>query len=78
MGLCIDGGEDASLGANLLVPSFLVEMDILAVELIEKTGVPDMKLVWCDSDNWACLHLARWTFIQHNSSSLMRATVSGH
>ncbi len=34
--------EYASRDANLLVPSFLVQMDVLAIKFIEEVGVTDV------------------------------------
>jgi hypothetical protein len=51
---CVDSREYTTLGSETRVPSFLVEMEILAIELVEEVGVADVNLMRRDSDNRAC------------------------
>lgn len=41
--------------ANLLVPSFLVKVKLLVIELVEEARVADVKLMGCYSDDRACI-----------------------
>jgi hypothetical protein len=42
MKFCIYSGEYATFGPKARVPSFLVEVDVPAIELVEKVGVADV------------------------------------
>lgn len=50
----IDSSKHASLSSESPVPAFLVEMEILAIELVKEARVANVQLVWRDTDNWAC------------------------
>ena len=42
MQLRVDSCQYTSLGTYLLVPPFLVEVNVLPIELVEEVGVVDM------------------------------------
>jgi hypothetical protein len=48
---CVYSSEDTALGSKSRVPSFFVEMDVLAIEFVEEARVANMQLVWGDSDD---------------------------
>jgi hypothetical protein len=49
----IHGGQDAALCAEADVPSLLVEVEVLCIELVEEVRVADVQLMGGDTDDWA-------------------------
>jgi hypothetical protein len=51
---CVYCGEYATFGSKTRVPSFFVQMEVLAIEVIEEVRVANVQFVWCDSNNRTC------------------------
>jgi hypothetical protein len=51
-----------TFGSESRVPSFLVKMDVPAVEVVEEVGVANVQLMWRDADDGA------WYSISSHSS----------
>lgn len=51
MVFCPHGGEQSASTAKSLIPSFLIKLLVFPVDLVEESGVTDMQLIWCNSDN---------------------------
>jgi hypothetical protein len=49
----IHGGQDAALCPEADVPSLLVEVEVLCIELVEEARVADVQLVGGDADDRA-------------------------
>jgi hypothetical protein len=45
--------EHASFRTNFLVPSLLVKVNVLTIELVKEARVPDVQLVWGNSNDGA-------------------------